>query len=77
MYKVQTVWATIEERGIVFLIESPVSCARSKEALSNAIGSEIDINGCVYRPIKYEFHVPATDISKGEEIAVLVGDLDS
>jgi hypothetical protein len=41
----------------VYIVESPVSCARTFEAMRGALGEEVEIDGNIVKPKGYEFRM--------------------
>lgn len=62
----------LKERGTVFIIESPVKADRKHKAMMESLQGKIKIDGIEYTPLGFEWHLPATPVSVGEKIGVLV-----
>jgi hypothetical protein len=55
-----------------FTIKSPVRCKRTFDALKEALGGKIKIDGIEYKITGVRFNLPNTDISIGERIGIEV-----
>lgn len=62
-------WYYVTERGWIALVECDQERTRDKPGL---VGSDVVIDGETYRCTGVERHMPATPISRGERIGLLV-----
>lgn len=62
----------LENKGLVFVVESPVFCARKADAMKLALGPVVNIDGLDYEPIGFEWHLLNTPVTIGEKIGILV-----
>ena len=62
----------ITGKGTAYVVESPVSSARTFNAMREAIGHVVEIDGVEYEPIGFEMNMPSSPVRIGERIAILV-----
>lgn len=75
MYSVKSLEKfSLNGRGVVFIIESPVTCARNLESFKSAVGDELLIDGHMKKISGIEANMPNFDIYIGEKIGVLTAD---
>lgn len=62
----------IKGRGTAYMVRSPVSAARTFEAMRAAMGPQVEIDGVVHEQIGFEMKMPGSPVRVGEEISILV-----
>lgn len=73
MYHVKSLDSfTFEGRGTVFIIESPVAAERTSAAMRKAVSERINIDGVEYFVKGFDMYLPATPVSVGEHVSILV-----
>ncbi len=62
----------IKGRGVVFIVESPVSCPRSLEGVRKIIGNPVEIDGVAWEIAGVELFGLESPIRVGEKMGILV-----
>ncbi len=60
----------ISNTDLIYIVDLPPSVQRNLEAITNAFGSEVEIDGVVMQPLGYELNMP-------EKIGILARSLNN
>lgn len=66
----------LQNRGTVYIVESPIECDRKFSSIINIMGPVVEIDGTQYEIIAIEMKMPGTPLRIGEHIGLLVNSLD-
>lgn len=73
MYKLKSLDSfELKNRGIVYIVESPVECDRKFSSIIQAIGPVVEIDGTQQKIIAIEMKMPGSRLHIGERIGILV-----
>lgn len=77
--KIEQVWHNLKsedsyemDRGTVFCVSSPIDAPRDLKGYLKKLGSEVIIDGKIYKPIGIEAFALNSPVKIGEEIGLLV-----